>query len=363
MTVPSRKTPELLAPAGGHDAFVAAIANGADAVYLGVDRLNARRSAENFTVETLAETCRFAHIRGVRVYLTVNVVVLPAEIAGALELVDEAWAAGVDAVIVQDLGLLWAVQAGTAARARPLVDADQRAQHATVEALESLGVSRVTLAREVSLDEIAGFAAAGPSRSSRSCTVRCACCYSGQCLMSSLIGGRSANRGQCAQPCRMTYELVDGSGAVIATPGAHLLSPKDLAGIAVLPRLVEAGVSALKIEGRMKNPEYVALVTGVYRSALDRAAADPEGYVVRDGETAVLVGVVLARLHRGVPARRARQRDDELPAAQQPRRVRGPRGRIGAGAATDRPRIAARRRGHRRVLDVVGTVRAGGGSP
>ena len=283
-----QETPELLAPAGGPNSFVAAIANGADAVYLGVDHLNARRSAENFTVETLAETCRFAHIRGVRVYLTVNVVVLPSEVAGALELVDEAWAAGIDAVIVQDLGLLWSVR-----RALPHVRVHSSTQinahnTATVRTLDTLGVSRVTLAREVSLDEIAGFVSAGPIEIESFVHGALCVCYSGQCLMSSLIGGRSANRGQCAQPCRMTYELVDGSGAVTATPGAHLLSPKDLAGIAVLPQLVESGVAALKIEGRMKNPEYVALVTGVYRSALDRAAADPASYTVRDGETAVL---------------------------------------------------------------------------
>lgn len=281
-------TPELLAPAGGPEAFVAAVSNGADAVYLGVDRLNARRGAENFTVESLAETCRFAHIRGVRVYLTVNVVVLPSEMADALELVDDAWAAGVDAVIVQDLGLLRVVR-----QALPHVRVHSSTQlnahnTPTIRALESLGVSRVTLAREVSVDEIRAFVSTGSIEIESFVHGALCMCYSGQCLMSSLIGRRSANRGQCAQPCRLTYELLAADGSVIETLGAHLLSTKDLAGITVLPALVRAGVSALKIEGRMKNPEYVALVTGVYRAALDRAAADPESYIVRDGEMAVL---------------------------------------------------------------------------
>ncbi|NTU71369.1 MAG: U32 family peptidase [Coriobacteriia bacterium] len=283
-----RRAPELLAPAGGPDALRAAVTNGADAVYLGVDVLNARRSAENFTLDGLPEVCRFAHLRGVRIYLTVNVVVLPAEMVQALELVDEAWAAGVDAVIVQDLGLLWCIR--TALPHVRVHSSTQLNTHnlSTTEALAHIGVSRVTLAREVSLREIEELVS-GSSIEIESFVHGALCvCYSGQCLMSSVIGRRSANRGQCAQPCRLAYELVDATGEVLGTPGAHLLSPKDLAGIAVLPTLVESEVAALKIEGRMKNPEYVALVTGVYRGALDRAAADPEGFAVRDGELAVL---------------------------------------------------------------------------
>jgi U32 family peptidase len=285
----SRPTlPELLAPAGGPDALRAAIANGADAVYLGVEVLNARRGAENFTLEALGETCRFAHVRGVRVYLTANVVVLPSEMGSALELVDRAWEAGIDAVIVQDLGLLWSVR-----HALPHVRVHASTQMnthntPTLEVLASLGVTRVTLSREVSVDEISGFVAAGGVEVESFVHGALCMCYSGQCLMSSLIGRRSANRGLCAQPCRLPYELLDRGGEVIETPGAHLLSPKDLAGIAILPQLVASGVSALKIEGRMKSAEYVALVTGVYRAALDRAIADADAYAVRDGESAVL---------------------------------------------------------------------------
>ncbi len=280
--------PELLAPAGGPESLKAAVANGADAVYLGVETLNARRGAQNFTLDGLAEICRYAHLRRVRVYLTANVVVLDAELGEAMELVDRAWEAGIDAVIVQDIGLLHAV-CSLLPHVRVHASTQMNAHNtATVKALGSLGVSRVTLAREVSVEEIVRFCAEGGTEVESFVHGAICVCYSGQCLMSSLIGRRSANRGLCAQPCRLPYGLVDERGTVIESAGAHLLSPKDLAGIAVLPALVEAGVSALKIEGRMKSAEYVALVTGVYRAALDRAIAAPSAYQVRDGELAVL---------------------------------------------------------------------------
>ncbi len=283
--------PELLAPAGGRQALAAAVASGADAVYLGVDRLNARRSAENFTLDTLSEACRFAHLRGVRVYLTVNVIVLPDEVSDALELVAQAWAAGVDAVIVQDIGLIRLI-ATTMPEVRIHASTQLNAHStSTVLALAEMGVARVTLAREVSIDEMGRMAAAaseaGIELESFVHGALCVC-HSGQCLMSSVIGGRSANRGMCAQPCRLAYELVDEAGSAARTPGAHLLSPKDLCGIGVLPGLVSTGVSSLKIEGRMKSPEYVALVTGTYRAALDRALADPDSFQVREGEMSVL---------------------------------------------------------------------------
>lgn len=291
MTQIAKHAPELLAPAGGPSALRAAVANGADAVYLGVEAFNARRGAENFTLETLADACSFAHVRGVRVYLTVNVLVLPREMPEALDLIDRAWAAGVDAVIVQDIGLLRVVR-----QVLPQVRVHSSTQmnahsSATLEALAGRGVRRVTLAREVSIDEIAALAQAGArvgvEVESFGHGALCMC-YSGQCLMSSLVGGRSANRGMCAQPCRLPYELVDDSGRVFETAGPHLLSPKDLASITVLPRLLATGVSAIKIEGRMKSAEYVALVTGVYRAALDRAMGQPDDFEVRDGEMSVL---------------------------------------------------------------------------
>lgn len=279
-----RTPPELLAPAGSPDALVAAVNNGADAVYLGLGELNARRGAANFDLETLAAGCRFAHLRGVRIYLTTNIVILPEEMSEALRLIDAAWSVGVDAVIVQDLGLLGALRStlpDVRVHASTQIDAHDPG---TVRVLAEMGVARVTLAREVSISEIARIVES--SQVEVESFVHGALCfsYSGQCLMSSAIGGRSANRGLCAQPCRLQYALVAEDGAEVATPGRHLLSPKDAAGIAHLPALIRAGVSALKIEGRMKAPEYVAVVVAVYRAALDRAAKDPESFAVTEAE-------------------------------------------------------------------------------
>lgn len=281
-------TPELLAPAGGRDALVAAAANGADAVYAGLKDLNARRGAPNFTIEELAEATRYAHLRGVRVYLTANIVVLAEEMQRAMTTVDDAWTAGVDAVIVQDLGLLELLS-----RELPHVRLHASTQMnahntASVAALADLGVARVTLARETSVAEIAAMAASSGVEVESFVHGALCFCYSGQCLMSSIIGARSANRGLCAQPCRMAYRLVGADGREADCPGEYLLSPRDLAGITLLPQLVASGVAALKIEGRMKRPEYVALVTGVYRAALDRAAADPDGFAVMPAEWATL---------------------------------------------------------------------------
>ena len=280
--------PELLAPAGGPDALRAAVNNGADAVYLGVDRLNARRGAENFELDALAEATRFAHLRGAKVYLTANVVIRPSEMGDALDLVDEAWVRGVDAVIVQDLGLARAVS-----RELPHVRMHASTQinahnTLTVSELERLGFSRVTLARELSLPEIGTIACHSRVEVETFVHGALCFCYSGQCLLSSAVGGRSANRGMCAQPCRLPYELLDDKGKELEAPGRYLLSPRDLAGISLLPQIVSTGVSAIKIEGRMKSPEYVAIVTGVYRAALDRALADPDTFEVTDAEADAL---------------------------------------------------------------------------
>jgi len=288
MTAPNITRPELLAPAGSPEALRAAVNNGADAVYLGVDRLNARRGATNFTLEALPEVTGYAHLRGTRVYLTANVVVLQDEMSDALSMIDEAWAAGVDAVIVQDLGLLSLIRSElpqVRIHASTQIDAHNTP---TVALLAQMGVERVTLARETSLSEITTIAAASAVEVESFVHGALCICYSGQCFMSSMIGGRSANRGQCAQPCRLAYELLDDKGKVRATPGPHILSPKDLCGIDALPALVRSGVSALKIEGRMKSPEYVALVTGVYRGALDRAIVDPDGFEVTEAERDIL---------------------------------------------------------------------------
>ncbi len=284
--VPPRAV-ELLAPAGSEAALIAAVNNGADAVYVGLRELNARRGADNLDLEGLERACRFAHLRGVRVYLTANILIMPEELPGALAMVDAGWAAGVDAVIVQDLGLMRSVR-----QALPEVRMHASTQinaHApdTVDVFASLGVSRVTLAREVPLAGIAAIVDASPVEIESFVHGALCYCYSGQCLMSSAIGGRSANRGLCAQPCRLPYTLV-GDGGEAEVPGRHLLSPKDLAGIAHLPALIASGVAALKIEGRMKAPEYVAVVTHVYRAALDRALAAPDTFAVTDAEWALL---------------------------------------------------------------------------
>lgn len=265
---------ELLAPAGNAACLHAAVAVGADAVYLGASSFNARRNADNFTLDTLAEACDYAHLRGVKVYLTVNTIILPSEVWGALELVRQAYRAGVDAFIVQDVGLAQEI-ARTIPQTRIHISTQMNTH--TRDALlaeAALGARRVTLARELSLDEIADlshFAAELDMETECFAHGALCICYSGQCFMSSMVGGRSANRGMCAQACRLPYELHNKAlRKSLDAPGDHLLSPKDLCTAEIIPELVCAGVASLKIEGRMKSPEYVSCVTRVYRSVLDR---------------------------------------------------------------------------------------------
>lgn len=271
---------ELLAPAGNAEALRAAVRAGADAVYLGLESFNARRGADNFTLATLAEACDYAHVRGARVYVALNTAVLPSELDRALETARQAYRAGADAFIVQDIGV-----AAELSRALPearLHISTQMNTHnaAGIEAAARLGAKRVTLARELSLAEIAHLAqsAADLGLEVEAFAHGALCvCYSGQCFMSSLIGGRSANRGMCAQACRLPYTLHNKAlRKNLPSPGDHLLSPQDLCAIDLVPELVEAGASSLKIEGRMKSPEYVFAVTGVYRAVLDRALAARE---------------------------------------------------------------------------------------
>lgn len=267
---------ELLAPAGNMTCLHAAVSAGADAVYLGCEDFNARRGADNFTLETLGEACDYAHLRGVRIYLTLNIAVMPGEAEGALELARQAYRRGVDAFIVQDIGVAAEVK-----RVLPEACVHISTQMNThnvdgVRAAASLGASRVTLARELSLSEIAVIAdeAHGLGMSVETFGHGALCvCYSGQCFMSSLIGGRSANRGMCAQACRLPYTLHNAAvKAPLPSEGDRLLSPKDLCSIDLLVDLAQAGVDSLKIEGRMKSPEYVSTVVGVYRGVIDRLA-------------------------------------------------------------------------------------------
>lgn len=272
--------PELLAPAGNMDSLLAALGSGADAVYLGLDAFNARSNADNFTLETLPGACAHAHACGAKIYLTVNVIILPHEMQDVVEMVEQAWDCGVDAIIVQDLGLVKVLS-----EVLPHIRLHMSTQmniHSSesVRALARYGIKRVTLARETTLAEIATLAAVaaelGIEVESFVHGALCVC-SSGQCLLSSLIGRRSANRGQCAQSCRLPYELVDTQDEELPSVGHHILSPKDLAGLEVLDELVATGVSSLKIEGRMKSPSYVAAVVSVYRDALDNGVpADTE---------------------------------------------------------------------------------------
>lgn len=278
---------ELLAPAGNREAFEAAIGAGADAVYLGAGDFNARRNADNFGTEDLAAACRDAHLRGRRVYLTANTLVFPGEMDAALSTVSAAAEAGVDAAIVQDVGLMQALR-----RSLPELELHASTQMNIrdargVELAHRLGASRVTLARELTVERIAKLAELGIDLEVFVHGALCIC-QSGQCLLSSLIGGRSANRGLCAQPCRLPYKLVDERGKKLGDAGQYLLSPKDLMGIELLPQLVEAGVASLKIEGRMKSAEYVSTVTATYRAALDRACADAASFAASEEEEAEL---------------------------------------------------------------------------
>ncbi len=285
------RVPELLAPAGSKEALHAAITAGADAVYLGLDAFNARRNASNFTLDTLEEACDHAHMRGSRVFLAMNTIILPDELEDAVEYARQAYRLGVDALIVQDIGL--AASVVRSVPDLPLHISTQMNIHNAygLEACAALGARRVTLARELSLAEIDALCqrAADLGLEIETFAHGALCvCYSGQCLMSSMIGGRSANRGLCAQACRLPYELqaYDSEGVPHAckAEGEFLLSPKDLCSIELIGDLARFGVASLKIEGRMKSPEYVASTVSVYREALD-ALRVGNGEGVSDPET------------------------------------------------------------------------------
>lgn len=288
MAAPCPKNVELLAPAGNMECLHAAVKAGADAVYLGAGHFNARRGADNFSLENLAEACDYAHLRGVKIYLTLNTVVLPSELPDALELARQAYRCGVDAFIVQDIGISIELS-----RIMPDVEVHVSTQmnihdEDGLRAAAALGATRVTLARELSLAEIARLhelaEELGVELESFAHGALCIC-YSGQCFMSSLVGGRSANRGRCAQACRLPYELHNRAlRKTLDAPGEHLLSPKDLCTANLIPELLQAGVASLKIEGRMKSPEYVQAVVGVYRAVIDRV----EAAIDRDGINSVV---------------------------------------------------------------------------
>lgn len=266
--------PEVLAPAGDRAALLAAIRGGADAVYLGLKGFNARARAGNFDTAELEESMRTLHAHGVRGYVTLNTLVFDSELPAVAEAIRAAARAGADAIIVQDLAV-----AQLARRIAPDLPVHASTQMTCADAgacelARELGASRVILARELSIEDVARIREA--STVPVEVFVHGALCiaYSGQCLTSEAIGGRSANRGACAQACRLPYELVvDGARRGDELP-SYLLSPQDLDASELVPRLVAAGVASLKIEGRLKGPEYVEATTRLYRAAVDGAALD-----------------------------------------------------------------------------------------
>ncbi|HWQ30102.1 MAG TPA: DUF3656 domain-containing protein, partial [Negativicutes bacterium] len=262
---------ELLAPAGNFEALAAAVESGADAVYLGGNKFNARAFADNFDGDTLVKAVSYAHIRGVRVFVTINILLSDRELVEAMEYIGFLYNIGVDAIIVQDIALL-----KLAAEAFPGLElhcSTQMTVHNSEGAryYAGMGAKRIVLARELSLAEVKGII--DNTGVETEVFIHGALCvsYSGQCLMSSLIGGRSGNRGRCAQPCRRKYSLYDfdTDRVIEENRSKHLLSTRDLNTFRRLEELVASGVASLKIEGRMKKPEYVAIVVKHYRDALD----------------------------------------------------------------------------------------------
>lgn len=283
------KKVELLSPAGDFKCLVAAVQNGADAVYFGADKFNARINGINFSKEELKKAIEYAKLRNVKTYLTLNTLIKNNEFNEAVKLVEYAYECGIDAIIVQDLGLAkfiinnypdLEVHAST-----------QMTSHniAGVEKLKDLGFKRIVLSRELSLNEIKNIY--NETKMELEIFVHGALCisYSGQCLMSSIIGQRSGNRGKCAGTCRLPYELMDKQNNKLIDKG-YLLSSKDVCTLDILPELLETGVASLKIEGRMKTPEYVGTVTSIYRKYVDLILSK-EKYVVDKNDKEALLQV------------------------------------------------------------------------
>jgi putative protease len=268
------RLPDLLAPAGDWECARAAVENGADAIYFGLERFNARMRAHNFTESDLPKLMEFLHRRGVKGYVTFNTLVFANEMADAEQYLRAIIAAGVDAAIVQDVGICRLIR-----QLSPDFPIHASTQMTVTSAggvafARELGCNLVVLARECSLKEIEKIQSTQQHLAlPLEVFVHGALCvaYSGQCLTSEALGGRSANRGECAQACRMPYELISDGKLVPLGDRRYLLSPQDLAGLEVLPELTRLGVASLKIEGRLKSPEYVANITRIYRQALDAA--------------------------------------------------------------------------------------------
>lgn len=278
---------ELLVPVGDFDCLKAAVQNGADAVYLGSSDFNARSSAANFNMDELEKAIDYAHLRNVQVHLTLNTLIKNDEFESAINLAKSAYELGIDSIIVQDLGLACFLIKNFPNL--PIHASTQMTCHNLLGAkyLEKLGFKRIVLSRELSLSEIQYI------KSNISAEIEVfvhgALCisYSGQCLYSSLIGGRSGNRGKCAQGCRLPYELLENDKRI---DKGYLLSPRDLCSLEILPELLKTNIDSLKIEGRMKSSEYVATVTRIYRKYLDKIMNN-EDYIIYERDKKDLVQV------------------------------------------------------------------------
>ena len=280
---------ELLSPAGNFESMVSAIQNGADAVYFGANKLNARANSKNFDNEELKNAIEYAKLRNVKTHMTLNILIKNDEFEEAIELVKYVYELGLDAVIIQDLGL-----------ARVIIDNFPELEvHAStqcsiynlegVNELTQYGFNRVVLARELSVPEISNICK--NTDAEIEVFIHGALCisYSGQCLMSSIIGQRSGNRGKCAGPCRMGYDLINKGKEKLVDSG-YLLSSKDVCTLDILPNLIEAGVKSFKIEGRMKSPEYVGIVTNIYRKYIDLYYSESQ-YIVDEEDRKMLLQV------------------------------------------------------------------------
>lgn len=268
------KKPELLAPAGNFRALNAAVRAGADAVYLGIQGFNARQSADNFTLDTLKNACEYCHLRGVKVYLTLNTLVITKELQSFLEIASKAYKCGVDAFIVQDIGAANIIAREFGSEFLHISTQMNLHNEKGIETANFLGAKRVTLSRELSLNEIKNIADFAHDKNMEvECFVHGAICicYSGQCLMSSMIGTRSANRGACSQCCRLPYTLISGENKreVAKNKGLHLLSPADMCTIDRMYDLISSGTDSFKIEGRAKSAEYVFATVKAYREVID----------------------------------------------------------------------------------------------
>lgn len=277
--------PELLSPCGTMESLKAAVNNGADAVYLGGKKFSARKYAGNFSTDEIREACDYCHVRGVKVYVTVNTLYKDSELTPFINFVKELYMIGADALIVQDTGA-----ANLIKRSFPDMKINASTQLTAntaddVNFLRNNGFDKVILSRELSIEEIKHIRE--NTDAEIECFVHGALCvsYSGQCIMSSILGGRSGNRGCCAQTCRLPYDLYKGYDKAAS---GYLMSPKDIETLEILPELIEAGINSFKIEGRMKNPEYVAGVTAIYRKYIDMYFNNPEEYKVDKNDIKIL---------------------------------------------------------------------------